>query len=150
MCTSSVSAFTLGLHTVAHPVLPARRRPRSRGADTRELPDQLDELPPLFSLRGQHLATLSGDLVVAPPSLAGLLHPPPLNPLTLFELVQGGVQRGKVEGQRAAGTVFDQLRQLVSVAGRLFEQGEHDEFRRALLGFTDRSHHRHRAATIWW
>src|SRR5262249_34713680 len=121
---------------------------RSRILHPGEIPNQREELPPLLTLRLEHLSALRGDLVVAPPPLARLLDPAPLNPLAFFELVERGVERGEVERERAARSLFDQLRELVAMEGLVFEEREHDQLGRALLGFTDRAAEFHAADYI--
>src|SRR5207245_8208460 len=114
-----------------------RRRSRSRILHSREIPNEREELPPLLTLRLEHLAAFRRDLVVAAPPLAGLLDPAALNPFPFFELVERGVERGEVEGERAARSLFDELRELVAVQRLIFEEGEDDQLGRALLGFAN-------------
>src|SRR5262249_17875367 len=115
------------------------RRVRSRILHSGEVPDQREELPPLLALRLEHAASLRRDRVIAPPPLAGLLDPAAVNPFPFLELVQRRVEGGEVEGEGAAGSLFDQLRELVAVERLIVEEREHDQLGRALLGFTDRA-----------
>src|SRR2546430_4720962 len=108
---------------------------RSRITDSSEIPNQLEELPPFLALRREHFAALGRDLVIAPAPLPCLLDPAALDPFAFFELVKSGVQRREVEGERTAGPILDQLRQLVAVPRFIGEKCEHDELRRALLRF---------------
>src|SRR5437763_8226564 len=78
-----------------------RRSSRSRIAHPGQIANQFEELPPFPTLRGEHLASLSGDPVVAATTLTSLFHPPALNPFAFFELVERRVERGEVERQCA-------------------------------------------------
>src|SRR4029077_12440318 len=113
------------------------RSSRSRITDSCEIPNQLEDLPPFLALRREHVAALGRDLVVPPAPLSRLLDPAALDPSAFFELVEGCVERREVEGERAAGALLDQLRQLVAVPRLVVEKCEHDELRRALLRFAD-------------
>src|SRR5439155_23455241 len=83
------------------------RRSRSRITNSSEIPNQLEELPPFFALRREHLAAPGRNPVVAPPALAGLLDPAARDPFAFFELVEGGVERREVEGERSTGASLD-------------------------------------------
>src|SRR3989442_2860104 len=113
------------------------RRSRSRITDSSEIPNQLEEQPPFLALRREHFAAFGRDLVITPAPLPRLLDPAALDPFAFFELVEGCVERCEVEGERAAGAILDQLRQLVAVPRFIVEKCEHDELRRALLRFAD-------------
>ena len=56
--------------------------------DSRDAVDGLDKYLPALTLGSQHLASLRGEPVIAPPPLAALLHPAALDPAALFQTVQ--------------------------------------------------------------
>src|SRR5439155_24460021 len=118
---------------------------RSRIPHSREIANQLEEVLPFLPLGRQHLTAFSRDPVVAAPALSRFFNPPALDPLALFELVEGGVQRGEVERERPAGSLNDELRQLVAVPRLVVEERKHDQFGGALLGFADRAGELHAA-----
>src|SRR5438132_5676244 len=124
------------------------RSSRSRICHSCEITNQLEELSPFLPLRGQHVAARVRDSVVTSPPLASLLDPAALDPLAFFEFVERGIERGEVEGERAAGSFFDELCQLIPVTRLIVEEGEDDEFGRALFGFADRTGELH-ARTIF-
>src|SRR5581483_5500530 len=112
---------------------------RSGIAHPGEIADEREELLPLTTLRREHLFPARGDRVIPPAPLPRLLDPATVDPLPFFEFVEGGVEGGEVERQRAAGSLVNQLRQLVPVKRLLVEQREDDEFRGPLLRFADRA-----------
>src|SRR5262249_48330392 len=121
------------------------RSSRSRIPNSREIANQPEELLPLLPLRGEDFTSGGGDLVVAAAPLPRPLDPASLNQLPLFELVEGGVERGEVERQRAARPLFDELCQLVAVTRFFVEEGEDDELGGAFLRFADRAGELHGA-----
>ncbi len=76
---------------------------------------RIDERRPPAALRGQGPAALSGELVIAPPPLAGLLDPSALDPLAILELVEEGIERGDVKGQQSVRFSRDLARDVVAV-----------------------------------
>src|SRR5262245_27524254 len=93
----------------------------------------LDERRPRLSLCGQHAAAFDRHLIEAAAALVGLFDPGALDPATLFESIEQGVERIDVEGQRAAGPGVDQLAQLVAVPRPRVEQREDEQFGGAAL-----------------
>src|SRR5262245_30493663 len=95
--------------------------------------DGVDEIAPGASLRGEHARTRGRQLVEPPPPLTRLLDPAALNPAALFQSIQKGVQRRRAEREDAARARFDQLAQLVAVAGARLDERKNQQFRAPLL-----------------
>src|SRR3954462_2183739 len=91
---------------------------------------------PGVALAGEDAPPFRCKAIEAPAALAGLFHPTPLHPATLFEAVQQRIQRRDVELQLSTGTRFDQLADLVAVACARFDDRQDDELRRSFLQFT--------------
>src|SRR5262249_55714455 len=66
-------------------------------------------------------------------SLARAFYPAADDPSALFHAVEQGIERRDVEGEHAARSRLDELRQLVSVPGFRLEQREHEELGTAFL-----------------
>src|ERR687883_1594761 len=99
----------------------------------RDAVDRQHELAPRTALGREHLPPLAREAVVAAAPLAGLLHPPPLDPAAPLELVEERVERGHVEPEHAAGAGLDQLAQLVAVPRLVLEQRQDHQLRAPLL-----------------
>ena len=54
-------------------------------------------------------------------------------PAFAFEAIEGGVERGHVEGQASAGALLDAFGEVVAVPRALLEEGEDQGFRAAFL-----------------
>jgi hypothetical protein len=80
------------------------------------------ERRPGLALLSQHAPTLRRDFVEAAASLVGLFDPGPLDPSTLLEAIQQGVEGINVKRDLAAGARVDQFTQLIAVAGSRVEQ----------------------------
>ena len=65
--------------------------------DSRDETHGVDERLPGIALAGEDAAALGGQTVEAAPSLAGLLHPPALQPPAFFQPIQERIERGDVE-----------------------------------------------------
>ena len=91
-----------------------------------------EELLPGVALRGQHLAPLGRQLVIAAPALAGLLDPLPLDEPAPLQAVEQRVERGDVELEHAVGALADELCDFVAVARAVLHQ-RHDEHLGAAL-----------------
>src|SRR5689334_20958171 len=61
--------------------------------DASDLPQRGDEAAPVGALLGEHPPSGLRDAVVAPPPLAGLLDPAPLDPAAILQPVERGVER---------------------------------------------------------
>src|SRR5437870_7144668 len=85
-----------------------RRRRARRGrrsevhsgmVDSRNETHRVDEDPPGVALAAKDVSAFARKRVEAAPALAGLLHPPALEPAAFFESVQQRIERGDVELQ---------------------------------------------------
>src|SRR5262245_18133132 len=96
---------------------------------------RLHEGVPRFPLLRQDSTALRGHAVEAAASLVRLFYPRPLDPSTLFEAIQQGIQGVEMEVQLTAGALADQLAQLVPVPGSSVEQRQDQEFGRSAFQF---------------
>src|SRR5689334_15924527 len=103
----------------------------------REIPHETEELRPLLALRRENMTAGLCDRVVAAAALARAFHPASAYEPALLEFVERGVERREVEGQCAAGTLFDRFDQLVAVARLVLEEREDEELGAALFRFAD-------------
>src|SRR5689334_23015170 len=92
-----------------------------------------DELFPGVFLGGQNARARVRQAVVTTPALTGLFDPAALNPAALFESIKERVKGGDAKDNRAAGTRFDELAQLVTVPRLRFEQRQNQQLGAALL-----------------
>src|SRR5215471_6543630 len=106
---------------------------QSRMAHLHDAADRADELLPALSLRIEDCDSFARDRVVSPASLPGALDPPTHDPPAFFHAVEQGIQRRDVEGEHAARSRLDELRQLIPVPRFRLEQGEHEELGTAFL-----------------
>src|SRR5262245_2123381 len=97
--------------------------------------NRLRELLPATPLLGQNFASVRGQTVIAPPPLARLFHPTALNPATRLHPVKERIERCRLKPQSTLGALFDQLADLVTVAGAALHQREDQQFGAALLEF---------------
>src|SRR5690242_8355364 len=102
-------------------------------ADPGDLLERVNEFAPHAAARAEHFAATRGQLVEAAPPLTGLLHPSAGDPALFLELVQEGIERRRLEAQFAAGSVLDDLRELISMAIGAVEDRQYQEFGAALL-----------------
>src|SRR5918994_4128564 len=102
-------------------------------ADASDAPQRQEELLPQAAPRRQDVPPFRADPVVPSPALARLLDPAPLDPASALHAVEGRVEGGRVEPQRPLRPRLDELGDLVAVARPLFDQGEDQELRAALL-----------------
>src|SRR3954467_3173314 len=98
-----------------------------------------DEAAPVGALLDEHAPPRVGNPVVAAAALAGLFHPPALDPAAIFEAIERRVERGERELQAAAGPLLDQLGDLVAVMALVFDDGENHDLGAAFLGFVERA-----------
>src|SRR5688572_11578893 len=94
---------------------------------------RVHERLPGMALPRQHTAALGGEAVEAPPPLAGLLDPLPLQPAPLLEAIQERIERRDVELQMTARPGLDELADLVAVAGARLHDRENHQLRRPLF-----------------
>src|SRR5262245_24811286 len=109
------------------------RRGHSGMFDSCDAVDRLDELAPRAALRRQHGGAGRRQPVVAAPALAGLLDPAALDPPALFEAIEQRIERRRAESEHAARSRFDQLAEVVAVAGLILDQREDEELGAALF-----------------
>src|SRR4029077_12088846 len=88
---------------------------------------------PVRALREQHFLARSGDAEIAAAALAGLVHPPSLEPAAFLQAVKHGVERGHVKTQRSGRAGLDQLADLISMALAILHQGKNQEFSAAFF-----------------
>src|SRR5918993_4417529 len=108
-------------------------RPDSGALQRRDQPHRVDERVPRRTMRRQHLATGCGQRVIAPASLAGALHPSPLDPAAVLESIQQRVERGRLEPDLPVRALVDQLADLIAVTGAVLQQREDEQFGAALF-----------------
>src|SRR5262245_2639165 len=95
--------------------------------------DGFDELTPPGPLLRQHVFARGCQAIVAPPALACLFNPAATNPIPFLKPVKQRIKRSDVESNRATRTQLDQLANLVSVAGTIFQQRQNHQFGAALF-----------------
>src|SRR3982751_6388312 len=95
--------------------------------------NRLDELAPVITLRGEHLAAFCRQPIKAPAALAGLLDPPSRDPAALLEPIEQRVERGHFELQPPAGSLLDQLADLVAMARASLDERQDQQLGAALL-----------------
>ena len=101
--------------------------------DSRNETHRVDEDLPGVALAAKDVSAFARERVEAAPALAGLLHPPALEPAAFFESVQQRIERGDVELQPAGRARLDELADLVSVAGSGLDDRKDDQLRGPLL-----------------
>src|SRR5215469_17222025 len=84
--------------------------------------DGFDELTPPGPLLRQHVPARGCQAIVAPPALARLFNPAATNPIPFLQSIKQRIKGSDVESNRATRTQLDQLADLVSVAGTIFQQ----------------------------
>src|SRR5829696_3780611 len=99
----------------------------------RNLSNGVDELPPVVALRGEDLPPFGGEPVEAAAALARLLDPLAGDPAALLQAVEEGIQRCHLELQAAAGSLLDQLADLVTVPRTRLDQRQNQQLGAALL-----------------
>src|SRR5688572_10939266 len=100
---------------------------------SRHSPNGLHERGKCFLLQGKHAAPLSGDVVEAAAPLVGLFDPGALDPSTLLEAIEQGIEGINVECQLATRPRVNQPAQVVAVPGARVEQREDEQFSRSAL-----------------
>src|SRR6266542_858000 len=89
---------------------------------SRDAPHSLYECGPRLLLLCKHTSPFSRDVVEAAAPLVWLLDPGTLDPSTLFEAIEQGIEEIDVECELAAGPCVDQLTQFVTVPGPRVEE----------------------------
>src|SRR5215217_1712366 len=95
-------------------IAPPFGRGRSRELHTGHLAQSRNEVGPVFALPRKRRPAQWRDAVVAAPALAGFLDPAALQPPSLLEAVQRGIQGREREAEPSASPLVDQLRNLVA------------------------------------
>src|SRR5262245_5510808 len=135
VCTSgiadSVMACSLEPETISASRVGGRRRPDKRGRTcgvqsgmfvSCDALNSVYERRPGLALLRQHAPTLGRDFVEAAASLVGFFDPGALDPSTLLEAIEQGIEGINVKRDLAAGARVDQFTQLIAVAGSRVEQ----------------------------
>src|SRR5580692_11051489 len=91
---------------------------------------------PVAPLPCQNLATFSSEAVIASAPLIRLFNPPTLHQLPLLKPVEKRVERSDMEAQGSCRSCFDQLANVIPVAGLLLQQRENEQFCATLLPLT--------------
>jgi hypothetical protein len=94
------------------------------------------ECCPGLALLSEHAPALRRDFVEAAASLSRPFDPGTLNPSTLLEAIQQGIEGINVKRDLAAGARMDQFTQLIAVAGSRLEQRKDEQFRGPTLQLT--------------
>src|SRR5918996_495197 len=95
--------------------------------------DRFHELPPAGALLRQHVLAGSCQAIVAAPALTRLFNPAATNPIAFLQSIKQRIEGSDVESNRAARTQVDQLANLVSVPGTIFQQSQNHQFGAALF-----------------
>jgi hypothetical protein len=94
---------------------------------SRDAPHSFDERSPRLLLLGKDTSPFSRNAVEASAPFAWLFDPGALNPSTLFEAVEQGIEGIDVERELATGPCVDQLAQLITVPAPGVEQGKDEQ-----------------------
>src|SRR6476660_1857236 len=97
--------------------------------------DRFDELAPAGALLRQHVFARGRQAVVATPTLPRLFNPAATNPVPFLQSIKQRIKGSDIESNRAARTQLDQLANLVSVSGTIFQQGQNHQFGAAFFQF---------------
>ena len=105
-------------HTDIAPPPCCRTRGDGLRLDPGDAVDRWGEHLPAAALDGKHFTALRRQPIKPASPLARAFCPAAFNPATLFEAVEQGIERRDRELQRAAGTLLDELADVVAVPGR--------------------------------
>src|SRR6476646_6674289 len=97
--------------------------------------DGFDKLTPAGALFRKHVFARGCQAIVATPALPRLFNPAATNPVPFLQSIKQRIKGSDVESNRAARTQLDQLANLVSMSGTIFEQGQNHQFGAALFEF---------------
>src|SRR5690242_10644358 len=106
---------------------------RSRISHPRNPIDRGDELAPRGALCVQRSAAGRSDSIVSAPPFARLFHPATDDQSAVLHPIEEGIERRHVEYEDTCRARFDQLLQLVAVAGFGVEQRQHEKLGAAFL-----------------
>src|SRR5688572_13369420 len=104
-----------------------------RGPDFGDLFKRIDEFAPHAPARAEHLAARRREAIEAAAPLAGFFHPAAGHPALFLELVEQGIERGRLEAELAARPRLDDLRQFIPMPIRAVENRQHQELGAAFL-----------------
>src|SRR6187397_39027 len=97
--------------------------------------DGLHERAPQAPLVREHFFAGRSQAIEPPATFASLFRPATRNPSALFEAVQEWIERGRVERDRAARTLFDALRNVIPMARTGLDGRQDQQLSAALLHF---------------
>src|SRR6266550_6434719 len=97
--------------------------------------DSFHELTPAGALLRKHVFARGRQAIVAAPALTRLFNPAATDPVPFLKSIKQRIKGGDVESNRAARTQLDQLANLVSVSGTIFQQGQNHQFGAPFLEF---------------
>src|SRR5437588_5511896 len=106
---------------------------KSRMLNPGDQVDRFDELTPASALLRQHLFARGSQAIVAASALPRLFNPAATNPVPFLKSIKQRIKGSDVESNRAARPQLDQLANLISVAGTIFQQRENHQFGAALF-----------------
>ena len=105
----------------------------SRMAKTRDLIERIEKFAPHPAAIAEHGAAVRGEPVEPAAPLPRFFDPPSLDPASLLEFVEQGIESGGLELEPAVGALLDQLCDLVAVPLRTLQHGQDQELRAPLL-----------------
>src|SRR5262249_28390275 len=97
--------------------------------------DGFDELTPAGALLRQHVFARGRQAIVATAPLTWLFDPTAPNPVPFLKSIKQRIKRSDVESNRSARAQLNQLADLVSVSGTIFQQGQNHQFGAAFFEF---------------
>src|SRR6266576_3679885 len=97
--------------------------------------DSFDELTPAGALLRQHVFARGRQAIVAAPALTRLFNPAATDPVPFLKSIKQRIKGSDIESNRAARTQLDQLANLVSVSGTIFQPGQNHQFGAPFLEF---------------
>src|SRR5882724_8741123 len=97
--------------------------------------DSFHELTPAGALLRQHVFARGRQAIVAAPALTRLFNPAATDPVPFLKSIKQRIKGSDIESNRAARTQLDQLANLVSVSGTIFQQRQNHQFGAAFFQF---------------
>src|SRR5258707_7936458 len=101
----------------------------------RDQVDSFHELTPAGALLRQHVFARGCQPIVAAPALTRLFNPASTDPIPFLKSIKQRIKGSDIESNGAARTQLDQLANLVSVSGTIFQQGQNHQFGAAFFEF---------------
>jgi hypothetical protein len=96
--------------------------------DSGDTVDCSNKFPPAVTLSGQNFSTGGGQAIISTAPLSGFFDPPALDPAAVFQSVEQGIKGRDIEPEDAARAQFDQLPDVITMAGPIFDQGKNQKF----------------------